>query len=68
MEATNIVPLQTEADRAVELKKRFAVALAAVTDVMDEGLRQGLLLRFASIGVNGFGKHEVIDLHVAKRF
>lgn len=68
-EQTNVVPIPvSEADRAADLKVRAAKALVEVTKIMDEGMRQGLIVRFATISMNGFGMHEVVDLNVSKRF
>ena len=65
----NVIPgPMSEADRAADLKRRAAEALAPVLAIMDEAVRQGLMVRWANVGMNSFGMHEVIDLHIEKRF
>ena len=61
---------KSEADRAAELTSR-AQKLCPLNcaAVMDEAIREGLLIRFAGVNASPFtGKHEVVDLHFKKRF
>ncbi len=60
---------KSEADRAAGLKGRAQKLFIELCVVMDEGLREGLLIRFAGVSTNPFtGKYEVVDLHIEKRF
>ena len=58
----------SEADKAAELKERMRKLLVEVCGLMDEGMREGLMIRWANIGMNPYGRHEAVDLHVMKRF
>ena len=60
---------KSEVDRAAELKGRAQKLLIELCSVMDEGFRDGLLIRWNGISLSPFiGKHEIIDLHIEKRF
>ena len=58
----------SENDRAIALKEAARKLLVELCAVMDEGMREGLLIRWANITINAWGKHDVVDLHVEKRF
>ena len=59
---------KSETDRAAELKARAQKLLIELSTIMDEAMRDGLSIRFASIQLNAWGKHEVVDLHIVKSF
>ena len=60
---------KSEADRAAELKGRAQKLLIELCAIMDEGFRDGLLIRWNGISLSPFiGRHEIIDLHIEKRF
>jgi hypothetical protein len=59
----------SEADRAAALKDRAQNLLIELCAIMDEGFHDGLLIRWNGISLGPFtGRHEVVDLHVEKRF
>ena len=70
MEDLNVINMPaSEADRAADLRHRADDLLKQLCVVMDEGMRQGLLIQFNGVGVSPMtGRHEVIDLRVVKRF
>ena len=67
-DAPNVVPMLSEAQRAEILKARAGDIVRELCLLMDEGMQQGLLVRWANIGLNAWGKHDPVDLHIEKRF
>lgn len=65
---TRLVPGKSDADRAAEIKQRAHVAMAPVLALIDEAAAAGFLLRWQGITPNAFGKHELVDLHLLKKF
>ena len=63
-----IVAGKSDADRAADLKQRGQIAFAAVLALMDEAASAGFLLRWGGIAPNAFGRHELVDLHLLKKF
>ena len=63
-----LVPGKTDADRAAEIKQRAQAAWAPILALMDEAAATGFLLRWQGITPNAFGKHELVDLHLLKKF
>ena len=59
---------KSEADKAREFKERAAEIMKGFCALQDEAGRDGLKIIWATIQPNAFGKNEVIDLHVMKRF
>ena len=59
---------KSEAEKAAELKSRANKLIVELCTLMDEGMRDGLAIRWQNIAMNAWGKHEVIDLHIQKRF
>jgi outer membrane protein assembly factor BamA len=59
---------KSEADKAREFKERAAEIMKGFCALKDEAAREGFLIAWVSIQPNAFGKNEVIDLHVLKRF
>lgn len=57
-----------DTERATELKARLSEALKPVLHIMDEAAAYGFLVRWQAVGPGLFGRHEVIDLHLVKRF
>jgi hypothetical protein len=63
-----LVPTKPDADIAAELKAKIAEALKPVCALIDEAAAAGFLVNWTNIHPNAFGKREVIDLHLVKRF
>jgi outer membrane protein assembly factor BamA len=59
---------KSEADKAREFKERAAEIMKGFCALKDEAAREGFLINWVTIQPNAFGKNEVIDLHVLKRF
>lgn len=66
-DAVRLVPTKSDADLAAELKDRIRAALAPVCALMDEAAQSHLLVSFMT-GPNHFGKFEVKELCLMKRF
>lgn len=62
-----LVTTKSDADRAAELKERIRAALIPVCALMDEAAQSHLLVSFIT-GPNHFGKFEVKELCLMKRF
>jgi hypothetical protein len=67
-EVARIFPGKSDFDRAADLKQRGQVAFASILALMDEAASAGFLLRWGGIAPNAFGKHELVDLHLLKKF
>jgi hypothetical protein len=66
-----LMPLSTigtEAKLVADLKDRANKVLAELCSVMDEATRAGFAVRWAGIQANQFLRHEVVDLHLEKRY
>jgi hypothetical protein len=63
-----MVPGKRDVVRAAELKKQVFDAMIPVLQLMDEAARDGFLVRWAGLAPNAFGKHEIVDFHLLKRF
>jgi hypothetical protein len=63
-----LVPTKSDADRAGDLKAQLHAAWLPILALMDEAAKAGFLVRWAAVQPNLFGKHELIDLHLVKRF
>ena len=66
-DAVRLAPTKSDADRAAELKERIRAALVPVCALMDEAAQSHLLVSFMT-GPNHFGKFEVKELCLMKRF
>ena len=63
-----LIPNKPETEIAADLKKRINDVLNQVCPLMDEAAKAGFLVRWAGINPGQFGRHEVFDLHLLKRF
>lgn len=66
-DTVRLVTTKSDADRAAELKERIRAALVPVCTLMDEAAQSHLLVSFMT-GPNHFGKFEVKELCLMKRF
>lgn len=65
---SNVVPMPpSEAERAAQFKARAAKLIVELCLLMDEAQRENMAIRWVNIGLNPWGRHEVVDLHIIKR-
>ncbi len=57
----------TEQERAGELKALVSEEMRAVLDLMDQAAREGFKVQW-NIGLDMYGRHQLVDLHLIKRF
>lgn len=68
-----IVPLQTqprpqtEKERAAEITAMVAGLMRPMLDLMDQAAREGFKVQW-QMGLDMYGRHQLIDLHLIKRF
>jgi hypothetical protein len=60
--------IKSEAEVVADLKQRAAKAFVELCAVMDEAARAGFRVQWQSVNVNLFLHHEVLDLHLVKRY
>ena len=63
-----LIPGKTDQMRAVELKAQAMEAIVPFLRLMDEAARDGFLLRWQVIAPNAYGRHEMVDVNMLKRF
>lgn len=59
---------KTETDRAAEYKKRANELIEPFLRLKDEAAREGFLINWGGIAPDAFSRHQIIDLHLIKRF
>jgi hypothetical protein len=59
---------RSEAQTVEDLKQRAVKAFAELCTVMDDAARAGFRVQWQSVNVNLFLHHEVLDLHLVKRY
>lgn len=59
---------KTDSDRAAEYKKRTVDLIEPFLRLKDEAAREGFLINWGGIAPDAFGRHQLIDLHLVKRF
>lgn len=63
-----LAPTRPDAEHAAELKAKIAEAMRPVCALMDEAAQAGFFVRWAGVNPGIYGRHEVQDLHLVKRF
>jgi hypothetical protein len=64
-----VTSIRPEAEIVADLKERAARCLLELGQVMDDAARAGFALRWAAINFNSYTfRHEVVDLHLEKRY
>lgn len=63
-----LIPAKPDAERAAEFKARITEVLKPFLALMDEAAQAGFLVRWQGIAPGAFGRHEIVDLHLLKRF
>ena len=59
---------KSEAERAEEIKRRAKELLEPFLRYKDEAAREGFIINWQVIGPDAFGRNQVVDLHLVKRF
>lgn len=68
-----VVPLQlavanqSEKERAAEITGTVGQLIRPVLDLMDQAAREGFKVQW-QIGLDMYGRHQLVDLHLIKRF
>jgi hypothetical protein len=67
MAEAEIIPLETEKQKAERYKIEVAEALRPVLALMDEAKKDGLLIEF-QLGIDSYGRAAVSNAAVVKRY
>ena len=59
---------KNESDKAAEYKQRAIELLEPFLRLKDEAAREGFIIGWQAIAPDAFGRNQIIDLHLVKRF
>ena len=67
-QVVELIPGKTDQMRADELKRRTLDIMEPFLRLKDEAAKDGFLIVWQGIAPNPYGRHEIVDLHLVKRF
>ena len=67
-QVVELIPGKTDQARAAELKRRTLEVMEPFLRLKDEAAKDGFLIVWQGIAPNSYGRHEIVDLHLVKRF